>query len=106
MENRVTRDTPQTRPEYHVTVTRPKHRVPRPPPTSSLTYIPRTKCTDDDAHHDTRRRVKQRARQDRYAIHSDHGSDREDLGLGEFTNFEIRRIGYLPQPFFAVLLPD
>jgi hypothetical protein len=32
--------------EYHVAVTRPKHRVPRPPPEPSLTYIPRTKRPD------------------------------------------------------------
>ena len=41
MENRVTRDTLPAQPEYHVTVTRPKHRVPRPAPEASLTYIPR-----------------------------------------------------------------
>jgi hypothetical protein len=37
---RIPRDTLPAQPEYHVRVTRPKHRVPRPPPTSSLTYIP------------------------------------------------------------------
>jgi hypothetical protein len=40
MENRVPRDTLPAQREYHVTVTRPKHRVSRPPPTGSLTYIP------------------------------------------------------------------
>jgi hypothetical protein len=34
------RDTQPAQPEYHVTVTRSKHRVPRPPPETSLTYIP------------------------------------------------------------------
>jgi hypothetical protein len=34
------RDTLPAQREYHVRVTRPKHRVPRPSPASSLTYIP------------------------------------------------------------------
>jgi len=37
---RLPRDTLPAQREYHVTVTRPKHRVPRPPPEASLTYIP------------------------------------------------------------------
>jgi hypothetical protein len=40
MENRVPRDTLPAQRKYHVTVTRPKHRVSRPPPEASLTYIP------------------------------------------------------------------
>jgi hypothetical protein len=41
---RPTRDTLPAQREYHVRVTRPKHRVSRPPPEASLTYIPRTRC--------------------------------------------------------------